>query len=80
MLRQLAARNTTKSIRAFSISIRAMVDGPSKSDSFKERESAQEGAYIKKHEAEQIKKLRERLEEQKKVVDKLEQDIKNIKN
>ncbi|KAK8442895.1 hypothetical protein ACI3LY_002693 [Candidozyma auris] len=80
MLRQLATRNATKSVRAFSISRRAMVEGPSRTDSFKDRENAQEGAYIKKHEAEQLKKLKERLEEQKKVVDKLEKDLKNFKN
>lgn len=79
MLRQLATRNT-KSVRAFSISRRAMVEGPGKSDSFKDRENAQEGAYIKKHEAEQLAKLRERLEEQKKVVDKLEKDLKDLNN
>lgn len=56
-----------------------MVEQPGHNDSFKDRESAQEGAYIKKHEAEQLKKLREKLEEQKKVVLDLETELKNLK-
>lgn len=79
MLRQLATKRTA-AVRAFSITRTAMADTPNKSgDAFKEREAANENAYVKKHEAEQLKKLREKLDEQKKVVDKLESEIKNLK-
>lgn len=77
MFKQLAAKKTP--VRAFSISRSALVQQPNKSDSFKDRENAQENSYIKKHEAEQLKKLREKLEEQKKVVQDLEQELKDLK-
>lgn len=79
MLRQLATRRSP-AVRAFSVTRAVLADAPSKTDAFKDRESAQENAYVKKHEAEQLKKLRERLSEQKKVVDQLEKEIKDIKN
>lgn len=78
MLRQLATKRTIAT-RGFSVSRAALTEQPSKSDAFKERESAQENAYVKKHEAEQLRKLREKLDEQKKVVDQLEKEIKEMK-
>ncbi|EGW35018.1 uncharacterized protein SPAPADRAFT_58152 [Spathaspora passalidarum NRRL Y-27907] len=44
-------------------------------DKFAEKERAQENLYIKKHEAEQLKKLKERLQQQKETLDQLEKDI-----
>lgn len=78
MLRQLTARSTP-AIRRFSLTQRAMSDGPNKSDSFKDREAANENVYVKKHEAEQLKKLKEQLERQKKVVEDLSKEIDNLK-
>lgn len=79
MFRQLATKRIAGA-RSFSRSTIAMVDQPSKADAFKDRENAQENVYIKKHEAEQLKQLKERLAEQKKAVDQLEKDIKDLKN
>lgn len=78
MLRQLTARSTP-AIRRFSLTQRAMTEGPNKSDSFKDREAANENVYVKKHEAEQLKKLREQLDRQKKVVEDLSKEIDNLK-
>lgn len=77
MLRQLTAR--TPAARSFSRSAVALVEQPNKSDSFREREAANENAYVKKHEAEQLKKLREQLEQQKNIVNKLQDEIKDLK-
>lgn len=66
-------------VRTFSVSRAAALEQPSKTDAFKDRENAQENVYIKKHEAEQLKKLKERLAEQKKAVDQLEKDIQDLK-
>lgn len=76
MLRSIASRNT---IRTFSAARVARVDAPNKSDAFKERENAQENAYIKKHEAEQLKKLKAQLDQQKEVVEKLQKEINDLK-
>ncbi|ESX02003.1 hypothetical protein HPODL_05125 [Ogataea parapolymorpha DL-1] len=46
------------------------------SDAFTKREKAQEDYYIKKHQAEQIAKLREQLAKQKEQLDHLESSIK----
>lgn len=54
-------------------------DAPSKQDAFSDREKAQENIYIKKHEAEQLKALREKLDQQKETIDKLEKEIKGYK-
>lgn len=78
MLRQVTARSAP-AFRSFSLSKRVLSDGPSKSDSFKDREAANENVYVKKHEAEQLKKLREQLEKQKKVVEDLSKEIDNLK-
>ncbi|SGZ50507.1 CIC11C00000000233 [Sungouiella intermedia] len=78
MLKQLATKRIA-GVRAFSVSRAVAVDQPSKTDAFKDRENAQENVYIKKHEAEQLKQLKERLAEQKKAVDQLEKDIKDLK-
>lgn len=66
-------------VRTFSVSRAVALEQPSKTDAFKDRENAQENVYIKKHEAEQLKKLKERLDEQKKAVDQLEKDIQDLK-
>jgi small-conductance mechanosensitive channel len=68
------------SIRSFSMSSVARTnEAPSKQDAFGEREKAQENVYIKKHEAEQLRALKEKLEQQKQTIDKLEKEIKDIK-
>lgn len=48
-------------------------------DSFSEKERAQENVYIKKQEEAQLKKLREKLQEQKDTIDKLEEELRNHK-
>ncbi|KAI5961545.1 hypothetical protein KGF57_001670 [Candida theae] len=48
-------------------------------DSFHEKERAQENVYIKKQEEAQLKKLRQQLEDQKKTIEGLEQELKNHK-
>lgn len=64
------------SVRAFSTSRIAMtVPPPSSTDSFGDREKAQEVAYIKKHEAEQLAKLKEELAKQKATIEELEKSI-----
>lgn len=49
------------------------------SKEFSDREKAQETAYIKKHEAEQLKALKEQLAKQKETIDKLSDEIKSMK-
>ncbi|AMD20094.1 HCL057Wp [Eremothecium sinecaudum] len=44
-------------------------------DAFRKREKAQEDMYVKQHEKEQLKRLREKLQEQQKKIDSLEQQI-----
>lgn len=78
MLRQLTARSAP-TVRHFSLTQRALTNGSNSSDSFKEREAANENVYVKKHEAEQLKKLKEQLEKQKKVVEDLSKEIDNLK-
>ncbi|EGV62728.1 hypothetical protein PSN45_000682 [Yamadazyma tenuis] len=48
-------------------------------DAFSDRERAQETAYVKKHEAEQLKALKEQLAKQKETIDQLAQEIKSLK-
>lgn len=45
----------------------------------KDKEQATENVYIKKHELEQLKKLREKVEKQKETIDKLETQLKETK-
>ncbi|CAK7901239.1 ATPase inhibitor, mitochondrial [[Candida] anglica] len=79
MLSQVSKR--AFSVRAFSTSrVSLTAPPPSGNNSFNDREKAQEGAYIKKHEAEQLAKLREELAKQKESLNKLEDQIKDIKN
>lgn len=78
MLRQLTTKRFIAA-RSFSVSSTVRVDSPSKTDAFKDRENAQENVYIKKHEAEQLRKLKVKLEEQKKAVEQLENEIKDLK-
>ncbi|WPK26191.1 hypothetical protein PUMCH_003539 [Australozyma saopauloensis] len=76
MLRQVT--RTAPAFRQFSFTQRAFTE-PTKNDSFKDREAANENVYVKKHEAEQLKKLKEQLEKQKKVVEDLNKEIDNLK-
>lgn len=78
MLKQFTARSGS-AVRSLSSTTRVLFDKPSKSDSFKEREAANENMYVKKHEAEQLRKLREQLEKQKKVVEDLSNEIDKLK-
>lgn len=78
MLRQLTTKRIS-AVRNLSVSRVARIENPSRTDSFKERENAQENAYVKKHETEQLKQLKEKLEQQKKAVDEIETEIKNLK-
>ncbi|CAK9438358.1 uncharacterized protein LODBEIA_P25820 [Lodderomyces beijingensis] len=67
------------SVRLFSTTRVAMVDSKIGRDSFSEKERAQENVYVRKQEEAQLKKLREKLEEQKKTIADLEAEIKNHK-
>lgn len=49
-------------------------------DAFANRERAQENAYIRKHQAEQLQKLKDDLAKQKETIDKLSDEIKNLKD
>ncbi|CAN3375386.1 hypothetical protein DIURU_002417 [Diutina rugosa] len=82
MLAQTIRTTSRISVRAFSVSRAALLDGSIVQDkgSFSEKERAQETAYIKAHEAEQLKKLRKKLEEQKQTINDLEKEIDNIAN
>lgn len=82
MLSQSIARRTIQSsIRSFSTARVCLNEGSTGQgkDGFADREKAQENYYIKKHEADQLKALREKLENQKKAVSDLEQEIKDLK-
>ncbi|KAK6456216.1 ATPase inhibitor mitochondrial precursor [Scheffersomyces xylosifermentans] len=82
MLSSIAKRNLPRaSARAFSTSRVALSEGAinNANDAFSEKERAQENVYIKKHEAEQLKALREKLEKQKQTIEKLEKEIDDIK-
>lgn len=82
MLSQLVAKRTLQSsVRQFSTARVALgTDSPNaNNDAFSEREKAQENVYVKKHEAEQLKALREKLQQQKESITKLEDEINNIK-
>lgn len=78
MIAQTLARRTPQlSTRSFSVARTALSNqsgGP-----FDDRERAQENVYIKKQENERLKKLREKLEEHKDSINKLEEEIKKIK-
>ncbi|GEQ68868.1 hypothetical protein JCM33374_g2537 [Metschnikowia sp. JCM 33374] len=76
MLRQITTKRIA-AVRSFSVTRPAAANGGK--DSFKEREAASEAAYVKKHEAEQLKELKEKLAEQKKTVQNLEKELKNLK-
>ncbi|ODV80887.1 uncharacterized protein CANTADRAFT_47915 [Suhomyces tanzawaensis NRRL Y-17324] len=77
MLSQIARNLPRTSIRSFSAARVARTEGGS--EAFNEREKAHENLYIKKHEAEQLKQLREKLQEHKETIEKLENQIKEIK-
>ncbi|RLV94364.1 hypothetical protein JA1_001840 [Spathaspora sp. JA1] len=84
MLSFTARRSVVRAsfIRNFSSARIAMTEGAinETGDKFAEKERAQENLYIKKHEAEQLKKLRERLQQQKETLDQLEKDITESQN
>ena len=44
-------------------------------DKFNDKERAEEAAYIKKHEAEQLSKLKEQLDKQREEIDKLKEQL-----
>lgn len=62
-----SSASATASIRYFSTSRAMLIESGSNigKDSFHEKERAQENVYIKKQEEAQLKKLKEKLEEQK---------------
>ncbi|CAH2352653.1 ATPase-stabilizing factor 9 kDa, mitochondrial [[Candida] railenensis] len=74
MLSQVSRR--ALSVRSFSTSRIAFAAPPSGGkDSFREKENAEEAAYVRKHEAEQLAKLREELAKQKTKIAELEESI-----
>lgn len=81
MLSRTIARRAALSSRALHTSRVLATEGATGAakDQFSEREKAQENVYIKKHEAEQLKKLREKLNQQKETIDNLEKEINNLK-
>lgn len=66
-----------QSVRSISTARTLLTEGSK--DAFTDRERAQEAAYIKKHEAEQLKALKEQLAQQKETIDKLSEEIKSMK-
>ncbi|ODV86432.1 hypothetical protein CANARDRAFT_6904 [[Candida] arabinofermentans NRRL YB-2248] len=73
----------SKSTRLNTIAMRSYTEGATgatrpdgSSDSFTKREKAQEDLYVKKHQAEQIAKLKEQLAKQKEQLDELENKLK----
>lgn len=81
MLSRTIARRAALSTRALHTSRVLATEGATNAanDLFAEREKAQENVYIKKHEAEQLKKLREKLEQQKETINNLEKEISDLK-
>ena len=81
MLSQIA-RSSVRGVRLFSTSRVALTEGaiPQSKDAFSEKERAQENVYIKKHEAAQLKKLKEKLQKQQETIDKLEKELVEHKN
>lgn len=80
MLNQVVSKRViVPAIRRFSSGRVALIDQPTKTDAFGDREKAQENVYIKKHEQEQLKKLKEKLEQQKKSIESLEKEINDFK-
>ncbi|RCK55979.1 hypothetical protein Cantr_08268 [Candida viswanathii] len=71
-----------RNARLFSTSRIAMTEGaiPQSKDAFAEKERAQENVYIKKQEAAQLKKLKEKLQQQQETIDKLEKELDDHKN
>lgn len=76
----MLARNALYSVKSVSkqrglgASVRFMADD--RSESFNKREKAAEDMYVRKQQEEAIRKLREQLQNQKKKLDKLEEDMK----
>ncbi|CAI5757528.1 unnamed protein product [Candida verbasci] len=78
MLSQITKRSF---IRSFSTSRLVLTEGaiPKSKGSFQDKERAQENVYIKQQEAAQLKKLKEKLQQQQETIDKLETELKNHK-
>lgn len=81
MLSQIT-RSSIRGVRLFSTSRIALTEGAisQSKDAFAEKERAQENVYIRKQEEAQLKKLKEKLEEQKKTIENLEEELKNHKS
>lgn len=81
MFNSIAKRTGVQSVRAFSTSRVAATKGTvsSGSKAFDDKEQAQENMYIRKHEQEQLQKLREKLDQQKATIDKLQKDVDSLK-
>jgi len=82
MLSQITRRQLVSSVRTFSTARVALSEGAinQANDAFSDKEKAQENLYIKKHEQEQLKALREKLQQQKEAIDQLETEIEKMKN
>lgn len=81
MLSQVAKRTVQSSVRSLSTARVLLTETPSGQgrSPFNDREKAEETVYIKKHEAEQLKALREKLEKQKEAISELESEINKLK-
>ncbi|KAG4405526.1 MAG: hypothetical protein M5F18_05685 [Asgard group archaeon] len=81
MLSQIT-RSSIRGVRLFSTSRIALTEGAisQSKDAFAEKERAQENVYIKKQEAAQLKKLKEKLQQQKETIEKLEKELDDHKN
>ena len=80
MLSQIT-RSSIRGVRLFSTSRIALTEGAisQSKDAFAEKERAQENVYIKKQEAAQLKKLKEKLQQQKETIEKLEKNWMTIR-
>ncbi|TID15055.1 hypothetical protein CANINC_004726 [Pichia inconspicua] len=79
----MLARRALTAVPRRIISVRSYTDGATgaprsdgSTDSFRQREKAQEDLYIRKHQAEQIAALKEELAKQKKKIEDLEKNSK----
>lgn len=72
--------STVKSSSIRYTTIRALSKSRIASNKFQEKEAGDEAIYIKKHEADQLRKLKEQLEKLKKDLAELEAKLKQSKN
>lgn len=77
-----SSASAASTVRYFSTSRAMFIESGSNigRDSFHEKERAQENVYIKKHEAAQLKKLKEKLQQQEETINKLEKELDDHKN